>query len=71
MNFTATQLLKIYWKVALILLCAAFVVPIQQVEAQDVAQQVTALNQFKGKVIDSQTNMPLVFCQRGIGRDQY
>lgn len=66
MNFTATQLIKIYWKVVLILLCAAFVVPIQQVEAQNVTQQITTFNQFKGKVTDSQTNVPLVFASVGL-----
>ena len=62
MNLTATQLFKMYWKIALILLCAAFVVPIQHVEAQEGPQQeITTFKQYKGEVIDSQTKAPLVF----------
>ena len=62
MNLTAIQLLKMYWKIALILLCAAFVVPIQYVEAQEGPQQeITGFKQYKGEVIDSQSKAPLVF----------
>ena len=63
MNLTTTQLLKMYWKIAFILLCAALVVPIQQVDAfQDNPQQeITSFNQYKGEVVDSQSNSPLIF----------
>ena len=63
MNLTATQLSKMYLKIVFILLCAALVVPIQQVDAfqDNPRQEVTSFNQYKGEVIDSQTNSPLVF----------
>ena len=63
MKFRTTLIHSHYWKLALILLCAAIAVPIQGVQAfQDVPQQVvTTFKQYKGEVLDEQTKAPLVF----------
>lgn len=52
-----------YWKAALLLLCATLAVPIHQVEAFQVTPQQEEMdyNQYKGEVVDSQSKNPLVF----------
>ena len=62
MKLTTVKLSNKYWKFGLLLLCATLVVPLQQIDAQDPSQQeVTTVKQFKGEVIDSQSNSALVF----------
>ncbi len=63
MNLQTIRLSKMYWKAALLLLCATLAVPIHQVEAFQVTPQQEEMdyNQYKGEVVDSQSKNPLVF----------
>ncbi len=63
MNFRTTLIPGHNWKIAIILLIAAIVVPIESTYAfQEAAvQQNASFKQYKGEVLDSQTRSPLIF----------